>query len=118
MTSDTVSLKEFVKESLLELVLGVAAAQSELPEGAQINPTGMRSSSSNTGGLVLSPRGEAGTLVEFDVAVTATKKEGTEGGVGVFFAPMSLGARGKRDAEEMVTSRMKFTVPVFYSQGK
>ena len=81
MSPEIITLKDFVRESLLELVSGVTEAQEKLPPGARINPPG----SYIYEGKILAPINppnpamnpssvRTGTLVEFDLAVTATQK--------------------------------------------
>src|SRR3990172_8161318 len=124
MSPEIITLKDFVRESLLELVSGVTEAQEKLPPGARINPPG----SYIYEGKILAPINppnpamnpssvRTGTLVEFDLAVTATQKGSSQGGVGVFFPGVTAGGRAGQGTEEVVANRMKFTVSVFYTEA-
>jgi len=55
--------------------------------------------------------------VEFDVAVTAEKSEGTKGGIGVFVGSIGLGAQGKSDLKNQSVSRIKFSAPISLPKG-
>lgn len=119
MPPEIITLKDFVRESLIELINGVAEAQANLPQGAHVNPAGTYF---HEGRPIYyegkAANGHYGTVVEFDVAVTATEKGGSTGGVGVFFAGITAGGRADKGSEEITANRMKFSVPVFYSVGK
>src|SRR4051812_18609400 len=107
-----VTLQEFVRETLREIVQGIKEAQA-LPEiGGQIAPD-------QIGGMKFPPDSgvvyEAlilATTVKFDVAVTAeSKREGGAGGglqIGVFSAK----AEGKLGATDSTHHRIAFAVPI------
>ncbi len=95
-------LREFVKQTLLQVVQGVSDAQEGLSptaraKNARITPEGFRS---------------ARQLVEFDVVVSTTDAESEKAGAGIFVGPFALGAKGEDARATSNVSRIKFQVPV------
>lgn len=112
------NLKEFVAESLVEIVAGVSDAQSRLANsGAHVSPT-IKSlfTHSQTGGtnMALGWDNEGGLIqsVDFDVAVTAIEGAETKGGIAVVSGVYNLGAKGKSEETSQSISRIKFKVPI------
>ena len=105
-------LESFVSGTLVQIVKGVAKAQSELKgTGAVINPGFSSASSSEltieSAGLILHVK-----HVTFDVAVTVGDEQsaGAGGGITVFGA--RLGADGKVSYENSTVSQVQFVVPL------
>lgn len=112
-------LKDFVKNTLVQIVDGVAEAEKELEQkGASANPVGGYFDQKQIGGRNWSFKDGITDTVEFDVALTNSEKEGTSGGIGVLLGSVNLGAKGQ--TEETVTSvtRIKFSVPVLLPKGR
>jgi hypothetical protein len=112
------NLKEFVSESLVEIVAGISDAQSRLAEsGAKVSPK-IRTifSKSQTGGSEMALgwdiNGGLIQVVDFDVAVTAIEGTETKGGIGVVAGIFSLGSHGKSEESSQSISRIKFKVPI------
>jgi len=88
-------LKEFVSETLLQIIEGVKIAQS-----------------TNTGTNVqIAPGGNYGKI-EFDVAITTTDTTEAKAGVGIFVAGVSLGAQAKGGISNQTLSHIKFDIPL------
>ena len=116
---DTVELRAFVTAALEQIVTGAADAQKAVASlGAEVNPTitggpevaaqvGFLRSMDSTG------QHKMVVAVEFDVAVTAQKKQGKEAGVGVMIAAaLGIGGKVKKEQSTNVVSRMQFKVPI------
>ena len=107
------NLREFVKETLIQIVAGVADAQSR-PPGAQGDggPT--------TSGAIVNPTRDEGVRViqdvEFDVAITAS--DATEAGGGLSTALQVVGLRlgASSASREESISRVRFSVPIVYPE--
>jgi hypothetical protein len=107
-------LKEFVSETLVQIVAGVKEAQSQAKElGAQVNPNLIGGSSSDAAkeGYLRIAIGYA-QIVHFDVALTVTEGTGTKGGIGVFTGAVNLGSTGQSKSESLSASRVQFSVPM------
>lgn len=112
-------LKEFVAESLRQIVDGVAEAKSHGSEvGAEVNPIG------NPGNYDRLPEGVlirkldgVGTQyaqnVSFDIAVTTIEESQSKGGARLAVAVFSLGGDKQSNSTNSSVSRVQFTVPVF-----
>lgn len=95
-------LKEFVRDVVLEVIRGVNEAADIVREA--------HSAEALRGAV--NPQSKAATRdIEFDVAITVSRKTGAELGVRV---PV-LSAGGGIDRGEQRTSRVKFSVPVAFA---
>ncbi len=108
-------LKDFVSETLRQVLGGIKEAQSFASEhGGKIMPE--RIAFRTDQGLQLWDKND-GTpihMIEFDVAVTTTEGTATKGGIGVFVGAIGLGSQGQSNASNQSVSRIKFSVPVQY----
>jgi hypothetical protein len=113
-------LKDFVAETLKEIVDGVADAQYHWSQkGGSVIPGGLEySDKAGPGALYDVPSGRPVQVIEFDVAVTTEEGTGTEGGIGVFVGAVALGSKGKSDASMTTVNRIKFSVPVLLPPTK
>ena len=114
-------LKEFVAETLKQIVGGVKDAQAAVKgEGGEINPPFFISGEAAKGILIHRehdiPSGKAVHIVEFDVALTVVEGKGTKGGIGVFVGPVGIGTQGQSSSENASVSRIKFQVPITLPQ--
>ena len=117
------NLKEFVAESLVEIVSGISDAQARLAgSDAQVSPKVKNLfTQSQTGGtnMALGWDGRGGVIqvVEFDVAVTATEGTETKGGIGVVAGIFALGSQGKSEETNQSISRIRFKVPISFPKN-
>ena len=106
-------LKDFVRESLSQIVGGVVEAQQELLNSGvtgEISPS-IKTEWGKTD-LVIGQSGMPIQNVEFDIAVIASEKTGTKGTIGVGIPVFKIGAGGETTETTSQTSRLKFSVPV------
>jgi len=74
------NLREFLAETLVQIVEGVKDAQSRTTEhGASLNPGSFATKDSERYGVFVAT-GKAAQMVQFDVALTITEGTGTKGG--------------------------------------
>jgi len=109
------NLKEFVAETLVQLVDGVIEAQARTKDQkAMINPRLLADSTTGKIGLfhTNSGTGVPAQMITFDVALTATEGTGTKGGIAVIAGILTLGSTGQSKEESSSVSRVKFSVPV------
>ncbi|MBW4048724.1 MAG: hypothetical protein HIU89_12580 [Proteobacteria bacterium] len=106
-------LQEFIKQSLVQIVNGMAEAQQEVAaKGASVNPSGLKLKDDQVKGHSVSNDGNVTQHIEFDVAVTTTEGTGTKGGIGVVMGVLALGSQGQSSASSQAISRLKFTIPM------
>jgi hypothetical protein len=116
-------LKDFIAQSLQDLVRGIEQAQGALEvTGAHINPEIARVFSGALAGQSLIGWSKQGggrpiILVDFDIAVTVNEGTETKGGIGVVAGFVSLGSAGKSDQATSSATRLKFSVPVLLPSG-
>jgi hypothetical protein len=101
-------LKEFVSETLVQILAGVQDAISR-----RLAAPGSLGAINPVFGL---DAGAAGPdhiqKVEFDVAVTVTDKAGGGGKAGIKVFSIELGGEAGKSTEQSIVSRIKFAVPV------
>jgi hypothetical protein len=98
-------LKDFIRETLLQIQRGIGEAQTELYGKYQGVIAPLFKPIENLTDADME-------WVEFDVAITVT--EGAEKDIGgkLNIAAMSLGGSGKKSHESESVSRVKFRVPI------
>lgn len=101
-------LKEFTKQTLVQIVEGAAAANAELNNGAYIPyeaPQNTKRFIYEDGANIID--------VDFDVAITATECEGTNGGASLKVASfLNMGGGAESKTENQTISRIKYTIPL------
>ena len=111
-------LKEFISQSLVQIIEGVKDAQSKVnSQTAKINPEMQRILNESSGGYAAFGWAKGGGpnpvfLVDFDVAVTAEEGKNTKGGVGVVAGVFALGTQGQSQKANSAISRIQFKVPL------
>ena len=106
-------LKEFAKETLLQLTEGVKEAQAEcLKHGGLINPM-LEVPISHTGSKVqIKDKYFPVTKVEFKVGLSENTGTENKKGIGVFLSSISLGAEQTKDKSFQSITSIEFSVPV------
>lgn len=114
------NLKQFVAETLKQTTPSVKKAQSEVAEGAVVNPKIWMAQRSDAAKMKIleSNAGKWIHLVDFDVAVSVDETKATKGGLGLFVGPVALGTQGQSSSEDTSVSRLKFQVPIAYSDNE
>jgi len=106
-------LRDFIEETLTQIVEGVKAAQGRAKDqGARVNPHLTTSADLAAKQGILIASGSAAQLVQFDVAITVKEGTATKGGIGVALGVVALGSTGQSQAESASVSRVKFSVPL------
>lgn len=112
------NLKDFVSESLVEIMEGVSDAQKRVGSSSgeivpHVNNIFTQTQTGGTNSAIgWTEEGELVQSVEFDVAVTASDGTETKGGIGVVAGIFALGSQGKSHENNQSISRLKFIVPV------
>lgn len=106
-------LKEFVAETIKQLIDGVLAAQEYGRKNrARVNPMHLPVRDAHGGVHSLTFRSDIAHPVEFDVAVSTAEGTQTKGGVGIVVGPIALGSQGQSKKGNESVTRIKFTIPV------
>jgi len=117
----SIQLKDFIRETLIQITHGVREAQEQLAEtGAIISPRSIEPSPDDPKVFgFLCPKEQAGIsfrpivhLVKFDVAVLATEKSESGGKVGVSVLSLSADFGGGSHGNKTSESRIQFNIPV------
>ncbi len=106
-------LKDFVSETLKQVIEGVKMAQEATKEsGGKINPKGIYTTSTNSNPQLYTENNELVQIIEFDVAITTTEDDKTKGGVGVFVGAFGVGVQGESNNQNSAINRIQFKVPI------
>lgn len=109
-------LRDLIKATLEQIVEGAAGAQNSIRDhGAIINPSSVqfqKDSKWNTYEHAMPQE------VVFDVALTSTDKKGSSEGIGVFLGSISLDKKNDAGVEQVVFTKVKFTVPLVLPAGE
>jgi hypothetical protein len=107
-----VSLRDFVSETLVQIVQGAENAQKVLGNSATIFPRRV------TRRIRPSDRSERESVkpvtheINFDVQVIASSGTETQGNAGVKLSVFSAGTQGQSKSESQSVNRVQFSVPV------
>lgn len=121
-------LKDFVKESIIQIAKGIEEANEQLKDSeAMVNPMYIITYSeeaqsygrtSERDAEISNPDSKIVQKVDFDVAVVAeVGKQGTAGGK-LSIASIGFGAEGKTESSNKSESRIKFSIPVVFPTCK
>ena len=108
-------LKDFVSQTILSIVEGVADAQEQASaHGAFVNPTMLTRTVKNIGENAIwdGRDNNLARLVRFDVALTIEEGTATSGKIGVVSGFLNLGSTGKSEDRSIAVSRIQFEVPL------
>ena len=114
------NLKDFVKDSITQIIDGVTEAEKIISQKeAHVNPTYVNLSSD-----IVIPRAERVHMLKFNVAVTEAKEASANAGgkmstglVGVFLG-ISASAGGEISKGSENLSRIEFEIPIAYPLTK
>ena len=117
-------LKEFVKESIVQISNGIEEANSEL-EGseAMVNPVYVMTNSKDAQGYGRTtkrasdfPNPDSRVLqkLDFDIAVTVEAGQQGSAGAKLSIASIGIGAEGKAESNNRAESRIRFSIPVVF----
>lgn len=105
-------LKNFVSESLYQIIAGIKDAQDKVAEvKVETEPK------FNAPYVVPMPASDHDKKlydVHFDVAVTVSDGISAQGGGGLSVLGLTIGGNGKSEQNSSSVSRIKFTIPVSY----
>jgi len=105
-------LKDFISESLIQIIDGVIVAQEYANEKkADVAPRLSAESGPRDTFRALHGN-EPLQTVEFDVAVTASETDKAEGTIGILVATLGVGVKGSEETQTTELSRIKFSVPI------
>ncbi len=113
-------LKEFVAETLFQIIEGVKEAQKKAAEsGSKVNPP-ISSSPANLDRqkLIITEETEMIQIIDFDVALIVKEGAGKKGGIGIFAGSVSIGGQKESNIENSSVSRVKFRVPITLPPSK
>ncbi len=103
-------LKQFISETLFQLIDGVVEAQSKVDSlGGRIIPH-VRIQDQKS--LYRTNDDLPVIFVDFDVSVEAQEGTGTKGGIGVVTGMFNLGSSGESKENKQLSNRIKFSIPV------
>lgn len=117
-------LKDFVKESIVQIAKGIEEANVELAESeAMVNPMYIIANSESAQSYArtkprnqddVNPDAKVVEKVQFDVAVVVESGEQGTAGAKLSIASIGIGTEGKKERSNKSESRIQFSIPVVY----
>ena len=110
--TDKMGLREFVGSALTEILNGVADAQKDKTVGEFVADTEAAGLPAPKAARLITHRRGYTTVVEFDIAVTASSKQsgGASGSAAIWVINAELG--GKTERQNETISHLQFSIPV------
>lgn len=112
-------LKEFTKQTLIQIVEGAEEANRSLMiKGSYIPYTNMRNTNN---AYTVDDAGDHRLVinVDFDVAITASESEGANGGAGLKVVGLfNAGGSVESKTENQTISRIKYTLPLVLTKDE
>ena len=106
-------LKEFTKQTLLQIIEGVKEAQVDgLNLGAIINPINIISQDNNINFITLNDNNTVVNNVNFEVEVSTIDETNKDKGAGIFVGHFKLGANVNDIDKTSALNKISFVVPV------
>ena len=103
-------LKDFVTETLMQIIEGIKDAQEKSSElGAIINP---RSITGSTLSAVVKDRTHSVQEIGFEVALTSTTDENSKKCIGVALGSVGIGANKTQGEKEVSATSVRFSIPI------
>lgn len=110
-------LKEFITQTIKDVLDGVLEAQNAQKIGNCVVPSGTGSNAFPKGNVI--NNGDwTSTLINFDIAISAEESAATGGKAGVKIAVLSAGLDTENTNKNTSTSRIQFSVPVIFPKNR
>lgn len=113
-------LKEFIRESLVQISTGIGEANESLKHtDALVNPGGVKAYSKEAKAYgridpAFENKQDLVHLITFDVALHVESGAESGGGLKIAIASIGVGADGKKRKAESTESRIRFEIPMKY----
>lgn len=105
-------LKQYVKETLLQIIDGVKEAQEEaLEKGAIINPVNIRGGNAANEYININDNSVCVNNIDFEVEISTTDETNTSTGIGIYVAGLGLGTKNNDKGRNLATNKLAFSVP-------
>ena len=105
-------LKDFISETLTQIIQGVEEAQLNTKDsGGFISPY-VRTTFEAKHMVAVTTDQTPVHLVNFDVSLEATDGTGTKGGIGVVTGLLSAGSQGQSNKSNLASHKISFNIPI------
>lgn len=112
-------LEDFISESISQIIGGVKKAQDYAGQNqAMVNPVSLKQSKSSGDSYYDENTFRPAQIIEFDISVTTKEDDQVSGKAGVFVSVFKLGIEGKEGSENLISNRIKFSVPIMLPTQK
>ena len=112
-------IKEFVKESLMQIAESINEANAELEEKGTYIPNGGMIGEGVLFSVVKGTETRHYVKIEFDLAVTVSQEQSSNGGGGLSIASFAnVGIKSENKEEKVDVSRIKFMIPMALPKKK
>jgi hypothetical protein len=108
-------IKDFVENSLIQIVEGVVNANTKLKEmGAKVSSKDIRPLREST--TYNQVTNQVVNLVDFDLALTVSDKDSSGIGGGIKITSFTIGGQSQNESTKQTVSRIKFSIPLTLPQ--
>jgi hypothetical protein len=113
----TVSLKDFISQTLRDILGAITEVQEDEKIGKYIAPWGIGAIEypADSGAIRKGPF--TATVIKFDVGVTAELTDAAKAGGGLKVAVFNLGVHGEMGSKDSATNRIQFSIPINIPPG-
>ena len=119
-------LKDFVEQTLVQIIEGVQAAQDKtrlthgyVDQRDVVNPRLMeRADNAPKGKYYMTQLGEVAQMVKFDVAITTDRSSEAKAGAGIRIAGVGFGGDVSGVDRDSTVSRISFEVPLAFPRSE
>lgn len=112
-------IKDFVKESLMQIADSINEVNMELKEKGTYIPSGDIVGEGVLFSVIKDSKTRHFIKVEFDLAVTVSQEHGSSGGGGLSIASLAnVGIKGEDKEGKEEISRIKFMIPIALPEKK
>lgn len=105
-------LKDFISETLSQLISGVVEAQSKVSSSGGVVVPHVRTPSDEKALYGRTNDHLPVILVDFDISIMAQEGTGTKGGIGVVAGIFALGSQDQSNENLQTSNKIKFKIPV------
>jgi hypothetical protein len=112
------NLQEFVRDSIFQIVAGIADAREACVKYDVIIGSDGVYGYTAAAQIITDEHNRTVSQVEFDIALAQGDSKDTKGGIGVFLGTVGVGSQGASHGEKSTHSRLKFSVPVVFPGRK
>ena len=106
-------LKDFIKETLIQITQGISEAQTELEESScVINPRDIKED--GFANVIIKNKRHTVQCIDFKIALTSTTESADKAGIGVMLGSFGIGGNKTSSDGNTSNTNISFSIPVVF----